>query len=400
MKPTRRDVLAACAAAIPAWTTLASEVAPKSPLGIVIHSYGIRDADSRRRKETVPFSDPLRFLTFCRERVALGVQLAIGRRDRDYTTKLRDMAAATGVYVEGSVRLPQDRADVERFAEEVRSAKEAGAGVMRTVCTGSRRYETFDSAEAFREFAKRSYEALALAEPIVAKHEMRLAVENHKDWRVGELLGLLKRLGSKHVGVCLDTGNSVALLEDPMAVVEAFAPWTFTTHLKDMAVAECEDGFLLAEVPLGTGFLDIPGVVAAVRKARPEVRLNLEMITRDPLKVPCLTKKYWATFDGVSGRELADARARVRRSAARKPIPRVSDLPVEKQLAAEDDNVRRCLEYAAEHLRVKLRHYSWTTTSTALLSSVTGPLCRMRSIAVGSWRLRGTPFHGKAGMWK
>ena len=43
-------------------------------------------------------------------------------------------------------------------------------------------------------------------------------------------------LGSEHVGVCLDTGNNVALLEDPMEVVETLAPLAFTTHIKDMAV--------------------------------------------------------------------------------------------------------------------------------------------------------------------
>jgi sugar phosphate isomerase/epimerase len=355
MKPTRREILAACTAAVPAlagWAADPDSVPDKkSPLGIVIHSYSIRDSDSRRRKEEVPFSDPLRFLEFCRERGAAGVQLALGRRDGDYTTRLREKAAAAGMFIEGSIRLPQDRADVDRFTAEVQTAKDAGAAVLRTVCTGSRRYETFDSADAFRDFTRRSYESLTLAEPVVGKHALRLAVENHKDWRVGELLDLLKRLASKHVGVCLDTGNSIALLEDPHAVVEAYAPWTFTTHLKDMAVAEYEDGFLLAEVPLGTGFLNLPAIVAVLRKSRPEARFNLEMITRDPLKVPCLTKKYWATLDGVSGQELAAGLARVRRNAAKEPIPRMSGLGLDKQLAAEDANVRRSLEYAAERLR-------------------------------------------------
>jgi sugar phosphate isomerase/epimerase len=356
MKPTRREMLAACATALPALTGLAARgddarKPKKSRLGVVIHSYSIRDSDSRRHKEEIPFADPLRFLEFCRERGAAGVQLGLGRRDRDYTTKLREKAAAAGMYLEGSVRLPQDRADVERFTAEMQTAKDAGVAVVRTVCLSGRRYETFDSADAFREFARRAYESLTLAEPVVARLDLRLAVENHKDWRVGELIDLLKRLSSKHVGICLDTGNSIALLEDPQGVVEAYAPWSFTTHLKDMAVAEYEDGFLLAEVPLGTGFLDVPAIVAALRKARPDIRLNLEMITRDPLNVPCLTKKYWATLDSVQGRELAEALARVRKSASRQPLPRVSDLPLEKQIAVEDDNVRRCVEFAAQRLR-------------------------------------------------
>ena len=119
---------------------------------------------------------------------------------------------------------------------------------------------------------------------MVARHGVRLAVENHKDWRADELIALLKRLGNDHVGVCLDTGNSIALLEDPMDVVEALAPWAFTTHFKDMGLEEYRDGFLLAEVPLGTGVLDLPRVVRTLRAAAPDLHFNIEMITRDPLQ--------------------------------------------------------------------------------------------------------------------
>ncbi len=98
-------------------------------------------------------------------------------------------------------------------------------------------YETFDSLEKFEEFAERSWRSLVLAEPLLKKHELKLAVENHKDWLVPELVAMLKRIGSEHVGVCIDTGNSIARLEDPMAVVEAYAPYAVSTHLKDMGVS-------------------------------------------------------------------------------------------------------------------------------------------------------------------
>ena len=68
---------------------------------------------------------------------------------------------------------------------------------------------------------------------------------------------------------------------------------------------ETSDGFLLSEVPLGEGMLDMQRIVATIRRARPDVRFSLEMITRDPLEVPCLTDKYWATFDEVNGAALA-----------------------------------------------------------------------------------------------
>jgi sugar phosphate isomerase/epimerase len=135
-----------------------------------------------------------------------------------------------------------------------------------------------------------------------------------------------------------------------MDVVEALAPRAFTTHFKDMAMEEYRDGFLLSEVPLGTGVLDLPRVVRVLRKARPEIRFNLEMITRDPLEVPCLTDRYWETFAGLPGRNLARTLSLVRAHVPSVPLPRISRLGREERISAEDDNVNRCLAFARERL--------------------------------------------------
>ena len=66
---------------------------------------------------------------------------------------------------------------------------------------------------------------------------------------------------------------------------------------------EYEEGFLMADVPLGQGCLDLQAMVDILRKAKPGMKFSLEMLTRDPLKIPCLTDKYWASFVGVSGRD-------------------------------------------------------------------------------------------------
>ena len=47
--------------------------------------------------------------------------------------------------------------------------------------------------------------------------------------------------------------------------------------------------------------LDVRRMVDIIRRERPEGPFSLEMITRDPLEVPCLTGKYWSTFADVSG---------------------------------------------------------------------------------------------------
>ena len=353
----RRQMLSLCAGAVPvvagiscsSWAIAAEPKQSKNPLGVVIHSYGIRGSRPMP-PEFTRIDDPLSFVEHCAGLGAAGVQIRIGQRDDAYLAQLREKVARHGMYLEGMIALPKEDADLPRFESELRTSKSAGVTTLRTACLGDRRYERFDTLESFRQFAAQAWASLQLAEPLLKNHKMRLAIENHKDWRIDELLDLLRRLSSEHIGVCIDTGNSISLLEDPLLVVEAYAPFAFTTHFKDMGVAEYDDGFLLSEVPLGQGFLDLPRIAATLRRARPEVRLNLEMITRDPLRIPCLTPRYWATLDRVSGRDLADTLARVRKHKFAGPLPTVGQLDAVERLHTEEANVRRSLRFAQEKL--------------------------------------------------
>lgn len=344
----RRDVLKVLAL-VTAMPCSAAEPAKKQPLGLVIHSYWIR-RDKPLAPDFSSVADPIAFLEAAAKVGATGIQTKLSGLDAKSLDKLRETTERHALYVEGTIGLPKDDVDVARFERELVSSKQAGATVLRTVCMSGRRYEVFSSADQFRQFADQSWKSLTLAEPIAARHRVRLAVENHKDWRIDEMLGWLKRLSSEHVGVCLDTGNSIALLEEPHAVVEAFAPWAFTTHLKDMAVAESDDGFLLSEVPLGDGFLDLRRIVATLRKAKPDVKLNLEMITRDPLRTPCLTPKYWATLGDIPAREFAETMSRIRRHKHPVALPTITGLSHAEQLRTEAANIARCLKFAGDNL--------------------------------------------------
>jgi sugar phosphate isomerase/epimerase len=352
MRLTRRQWLAA-GLALPALPCLeASGTEEKgNRLGIVAYSFHLRLAADRAGETPGSISDPLAFLDYCHALGAGGIQFDFGVREKSYAAKLRQQAESYGMYLEGSIRLPRSKADIDRFAAEVRTAKEAGVQVLRTVMMSGRRYEIFDSADAFRRASEKAWQSLALAEPIVAREGIRLAIENHKDYRAEELVDIVRKLDNRHVGVCVDFGNSIALLEDPMQVVEALAPFAFTTHVKDMAVEEYDRGFLLSEVPLGEGFLDLRRMIETLRRRRADIRFNLEMITREPLQVPCLDAKYWASSEGLSGKSLAQALSLVRCHKPQQPLPRIRGLTKDQQLALEEKNVKKCLNYWDQHLR-------------------------------------------------
>lgn len=267
-----------------------------------------------------------------------GAQLTMHGLDSKLAKQILKRRKALDFFMEGQIKLPQNVNDVPRFEQQVQETKAMDVNIIRTVCLSGRRYQNFKTLEAFQEFRAASEKSLQLAEPIMRKHRMKLAVENHKDWRTEEFLEILTHLDSEWIGVTLDTGNNLALLEDPMEVVKALAPYAFTVHLKDMAVAEYEDGFLLSEVNLGDGFLDIKGMIAVLRKHKPAIRFNLEMITRDPLKIPCLTKAYWATFDKISATELAVFLSKLKKHKSEAALPLISDKSIDEQLALEIHN--------------------------------------------------------------
>jgi sugar phosphate isomerase/epimerase len=288
------------------------------------------------------------FLEYCSSLGAGGIQTGLDSLDAGYLDKLRRRTSELGMYLEVNVNLPQGNA--ADFEPHVAAAQQAGAQCLRSACLSGRRYENFSSLDQWKDFVTESHRRIAQAVPILEKHRMPLGLENHKDWTADEMVALLERHASEYLGVCLDIGNNISLLDDPLDVIGKLATYAVTTHFKNMAVKEYPEGFLLSEVPLHQGILDLPWVVDTIRKARPRARLNLEMITRDPLKVPCLTDKYWVTFPERKSVYLARTLALVRGHPPREPLPHVSGLEELARRQQEEDNVKQCLAYADEKL--------------------------------------------------
>ena len=342
----QRSVAGALTLAMPALPTVGKDIR----MGVVVHSYGNRWQSKAGSVRYPGFAHALDLLDHCHQLGAGGVQVVINDWTPDFARSVRDKREKLGMYLEGSVSMPKKADDLAGFEQNVLRAKEAGAQVLRTVCSGGRRYEYLHSAEAFADLKKNALTSLQLAEPVLRKHKIKAAVENHKDWRSPELVALLVQVSSEWVGATLDFGNNMALLEDPMTVVENLAPYTISAHVKDMGVEEYADGFLLSEVPLGKGLLNLTKMVEVCRKGNPAVTFNLEMITRDPLEIPCLKPDYWATLADLPGSELAHMLQTVRQHKSTTALPRTSPLSPEDRLAAEENNIVACLSYSKDRL--------------------------------------------------
>lgn len=327
----------------------ASAATPRQTgLGIVAYDCNLRAKWLKQQSAGFDLMKPLNFLKHCQSLGAGGMQLGLGALSAAEAAELRDYAEAHQLFIEAIVSPPKSSDDIPRFEAEIKAAREAGARAARTVIIPGRRYEHFKSFEAFQQAERAGEQMVELAVPVVEKYQVPLAIENHKDQRIDRRVALLKRIGSPFVGACIDTGNSLALLDDVYESISALAPYAFSVHFKDQSLKEYDEGFLLGDIPLGAGSLDLQKMLGIIRQARPQLQFCLEIITRDALAVPCLSDGYWQVVTEPSGRELARMLSYVKRHT--RPAPSVSQLPLEQQVALEDQNIARCLEYAAQQL--------------------------------------------------
>jgi sugar phosphate isomerase/epimerase len=356
VREDRREFLKTLAAAAAASSAGArSLLAGQGRYAIAFTSFWARLQRGRElRGAGAPSLPAEAFIDLCRSFGADGGQLdlsQIASTEPSALDGLKRKFAEAGLFVELSAGA-KTLEDEQHFAEVAGIARRLGAARLRIALLSGRRYETFPTMAAWREFADHWRQALPRLKPALDRERLPVGIENHKDWRADELVALLRSVDSSYLGACIDFGNNVSLLEDPLHTVATLAPYAVTTHLKDMAVQPYERGFLLSEVPLGTGFCPLAKMIEVLRAARPDVPLCLEMITRDPLKVPFLDDAYWTTYEKRDEALVEGFRKGVLAKASTEPLPRVSGMSYEAMVAAEDDNVRRSTAFARKTLHL------------------------------------------------
>jgi len=315
--------------------------------GIAFTSFMLRLRGDRTSGHPFPAEELLRI---CRELGAGGCQMDVSQlaaTDPGYLRKIREQAGFIELAVGAAVL-----EDEARLASVASTAAALGANRIRVACLSGRRYETFEDMKSWRAFAERWKSSLRKAEPLLRKHNLVVGVENHKDWTADEMAEIMRSIDSQHLGVCLDFGNNMALLEDPLETTEKLAPFAVSTHLKDMAVRTTGDGFELSEVPLGRGILPLARMIEMLRKYRSDIRFCLEMITRDPLRVPYKTDKYWITYDRRDEERIARFERTILNRSSKQPLPVITGRSRENSLDVEMQNVIECSRYAVNKLEL------------------------------------------------
>jgi sugar phosphate isomerase/epimerase len=188
---------------------------------------------------------------------------------------------------------------------------------------------------------------------------VKIAVENHGDLQAREAKALIEAAGKDFVGCCLDSGNPVSVIEDPLFTLEVLAPYAVSTHIRDSVVYEHPRGAAVQWVALGDGVVDMKQFARRFRELCPSAPFLLEIITGRPPQVhPYLEPEFWKRFPDTPATEFARFVALAKRGqpfAGRMVIGGGASQPPEYAAALKAQqryDLERSLEYAKKTLDV------------------------------------------------
>jgi len=239
--------------------------------------------------------------------------------------ELVDRAASLGVrVVQVADNLPLDRLSLRELQSLADHAAELGIDIE----VGTRGIE-HDHLQTYLRLAERYHspilrvvvdtidqhpsedQVVSTIKAIVPELEsvdISLAIENHDRFKARTLARIIERIGSQHVGICLDTANSLGALEGPEVVVATLGPWVVNLHVKDIRIQRPSHmmGFAIEGRPAGQGQLNIPWLLHELRTLGKSPNAILELWTPPELSLSDTIAKEeeWASSSVTYLRQL------------------------------------------------------------------------------------------------
>lgn len=220
--------------------------------------------------------------------------------DKAWFTDLKAQLDAYGfdrVYAWGhpdGLEAGKNRAAFDDMVKQIEYATWIGAPVMRVVASSLMfRFEPHGPqidilVDWFKEAVK------------VAEHYgVKLAVENHIDYTSDECVELLDRVDSPYLGLNLDTGNFLRLLDDPVEGARKLANRVYATHIKDLKPVKglnAKEWYFFSSTPVGDGLVNNQALAQILHDANYQGFLAVET---DSLHPDYENQEHWAVEKSV-----------------------------------------------------------------------------------------------------
>lgn len=109
------------------------------------------------------------------------------------------------------------------------------------------------------------------------KKRITLALENYFGMYTEEMVRMIRKLDDDYFGACIDTSNSAILMENPLQVTRALAPYAKSLHVKDFKPELNPRGNFFLGVALGDGIVDFLQVLSILERHHYKGNTNLEL---------------------------------------------------------------------------------------------------------------------------
>ena len=216
--------------------------------------------------------------------VQVADNLPLDKLDPAERRDARELATRLALTIEVGTR-GVEPAHLRRYLE---LTAEFNAPILRTLTHTAESQPTLEQAEKWVREVLPEFEAAGII----------LGLENYERHLCHDLAATVRRLASRHVGVCLDTVNSLGALETTERVVETLAPLTVNLHVKDFVIGRVPQmmGFMVSGAPAGEGMLDIPWLLSQMPPDRNNISAILEQWPpfRESVDATITLERDWA----------------------------------------------------------------------------------------------------------
>ena len=306
----------------------------------------------KRLKRQKPL-DLFGFMEKCREFGLDGIQLAdsqLDSYDEAYLGGVKDRAKALGLYLQFSHSGSLSDPFIEKH---ICAANILDCKIMRTTIGMLLRQTTIRTRDDWHKFRKATLGYASNIAQLGRKYGVKIAIENHfGDVTAEELLDVIE-VDNGYLGVCFDTANSFSVAQEPAWTANLLARHVIASHLKDFLAVETSTGCTLYAVPLGQGHVDLEDCVKAVQQYNPDVMFTLEMVSGRTFNVPFLDESFYPGYDERDASDIVRVLRLIRDNPKKVPSTFVHlEQFTDDDLEYEDSNVRECVKYAREVLKI------------------------------------------------
>jgi 3-oxoisoapionate decarboxylase len=225
----------------------------------------------------------------------------------------------------------------EQVARALKASQIFGASCMRCILGGD------PERPQIQMHIDNMIEAVRGIRSRVIDSGVKLAVENHGgDLQAREMKMMIEAVGRDVMGVCLDSGNPVWMLEDPHMTLETLIPYAETCHVRDSAVWKVPEGIAVRWVNMGEGNVDIDGWIRKFIQARPGLPIIFEnLVSANPRIHAIYNPQFWDNWRQMPAWEFSRFLAVAEKGTPRPATPRAAGrTPGQQRIADLETSVR------------------------------------------------------------